>query len=72
MGEFALFASSVAVMTVIELILAGSVVFPFILVPVGIAIGLAVVGIALKSDANGGDYGKAVYDSLTNIALNGI
>ena len=27
----------------------------------GIAIGLAVVGIALKSDANGGDYGKAVY-----------
>ena len=45
------------------------VVFSFILVPVGIAIELAVVGILL-SDANGGDYGKAVYDSLTSIALN--
>ena len=42
-----------------------------ILVPVGIVIELAVVGILL-SDANGGDYGKAVYDSLTSIVLNGI
>lgn len=69
MGEIALLGFSVAVLTVIELILVGSVVFSFILVPVGIAIELAVVGILL-SDANGGDYGKAVYDSLTSIALN--
>ena len=62
--------SSAGVLIGIGLILAGSVVFPFILVPVGIVIELAVVGIALKSDANGGDYGKAVYDSLTSIALN--
>lgn len=57
MGKIALVGSSVAVLTVMELILAGSVVFLF-LVPGGIAIGLAVVGIALKSDANGGDYRK--------------
>ena len=69
MGEIALLGFSVAVLTGIELILVGSVVFSFILVPVGIAIELAVVGILL-SDANGGDYGKAVYDSLTSIALN--
>lgn len=61
--------SSAGVLIGIGLILAGSVVFSFILVPVGIVIELAVVGILL-SDANGGDYGKAVYDSLTSIALN--
>ena len=43
---------------------------PIILVPIGIAIGLAVVGIALKYDANGGNFGKAVYDGLTSLVLN--
>ena len=72
MGEFALFASSVAVMTVIELILTGSILFPLFLF-LGVYNWISnLVGTALKSDANGGDYGKVVHDSLTSIVLNGI
>lgn len=70
MSEFALAGSSAAIATVIDLALAGAIIFPIILVPIGIAIGLAVVGIALKYDANGGNFGKAVYDGLTSLVLN--
>lgn len=72
MGEIALAGSSAATLTVIELILAGSILFPLFLF-LGVYNWISnLVGIALKSDANGGDYGKAVYDSLTSIVLNGI
>ena len=70
MSEFALAGSSAAIATVIDLALAGAIIFPIILVPIGIAIGLAVVGIALKYDANGVNFGKAVYDGLTSLVLN--
>ena len=70
MSEFALAGSSAAIATVIYLALAGAIIFPIILVPIGIAIGLAVVGIALKYDANGGNFGKAVNDGLTSLVLN--
>ena len=61
MDEFVLLGSSAAAITVIDLVLAGAILFPIILVP---------VGIAFKSDVNGGDYGKAVYDGLISITLN--